>query len=289
MYNLNRSFNPANAAALISAVVSIFFDISVQSTAAEDLAVELPAPASTQPAADEPAAPFDNVNFGIALTNDYMSRGATNSNSKPAAQGYVELDFFKNAYLSVWSSNVDFGEGFTGAEIDVLGGIRPEFPYGSGDKLTLDLGYVHYFYAPEHVSPDYGELFGRAKYEFKDGLILGGDAFFAPDYSQSGSTATWVEAKVIRAPLWKIFSAVGGLGYQFRGDFSAFEQLAWNAGVSAKLNDSWTLDVRYYDSNIGDDDCVFLSGFANGCDARVVATLSLDTGWKAARDWASGK
>ena len=97
------------------------------------------------------------------MTTDYVSRGITNSNSEPAIQGYVEpsieLPNIGAAYVNVWSSNVDYGEGFEGAEIDVAAGIRPEF-----GPLSLDLGYVHYFYTPEHVSPDYGEIFAKADY-----------------------------------------------------------------------------------------------------------------------------
>ena len=74
--------------------------------------------------------PFD-IAFGVAFTTDYVSRGITNSNSEPAIQGYiepsVELPNIGTAYVNMWSSNVDYGEGFEGAEIDVAAGIRPEF------------------------------------------------------------------------------------------------------------------------------------------------------------------
>ena len=109
------------------------------------------APTSPPPLAATPGVPFD-IGFGVALTSDYVSRGITNSDSRPAIQGYiepsVELPNIGVAYVNVWSSNVNYGEGFEGAEIDVAGGIRPEF-----GPLSLDLGYVHYFYAPDHVSP----------------------------------------------------------------------------------------------------------------------------------------
>ena len=69
----------------------------------------------------------------------------------------------------MWSSNVDYGEGFEGAEIDVAGGIRPQF-----GPVSLDVGYVHYFYTPEHVSPDYGEIFAKADYNYNDVVTFGG-------------------------------------------------------------------------------------------------------------------
>jgi uncharacterized protein (TIGR02001 family) len=228
--------------------------------------------------------PFD-IAVGIALTTNYVSRGITNSNSDPAVQGYVEpsveLGDFGTAYVNVWSSNVDYGEGFEGAEIDVAGGFRPTF-----GPLSLDVGYVHYFYSPEHVSPDYGEVFAKADYNFDDKFTIGGRVFYAPDFNQSDFSATWVAAGV-RVPLPHDFSAYAGVGYQFFENSDAFEQLAWMAGVSY----SWkavTIDVRYWDTDLSDDECITRSGFSNGCDATIVGTLSFDTSFSEIRDWMSG-
>jgi uncharacterized protein (TIGR02001 family) len=229
--------------------------------------------------------PFD-VAVGIALTTNYVSRGITNSNSEPAVQGYVEpsveLGDFGSAYVNVWSSNVDYGEGFEGYEIDVAGGYRPTF-----GPLSLDVGYVHYFFSPEHVSPDYGEIFAKADYSFDDKFTIGGRVFYAPDYNQSDFSATWV-AGGVRVPLPHDFSAYAGIGYQFFENSDAFEQLAWMAGVSY----SWkavTIDVRYWDTDLSGDECVARSGFANGCDATIVGTLSFDTSFSEVRDWMTGQ
>ena len=157
-----------------------------------------------------PAFPFD-VSFGVAFTTNYVSRGITNSGDHPAVQGYIEPSIGP-LYLNVWSSNVDFGEDFEGAEIDTAIGVRPEF-----GPLSLDLGYVHYFYAPKDVSPDYGELFAKADYNFNDRFTLGARVFFAPDYNQSGDTATFV-AGGIKVPLPHDFSVYAGIGYQFFED-----------------------------------------------------------------------
>src|SRR5262249_14855558 len=42
-----------------------------------------------EPLATTPGVPFD-IAFGVAFTNDYISRGITNSNGEAAIQGYVE-------------------------------------------------------------------------------------------------------------------------------------------------------------------------------------------------------
>ena len=212
----------------------------------------------------------------MTLTSNYISRGITNSGNNPAIQGYVEPSVGP-VYFNLWSSNVDFGEGFEGAEIDTAFGVRPEF-----GPLSLDFGYVHYFYTPEDVSPDYGEIFAKADYNFQDKFTLGGRVFFAPDFNQSGNTATFV-AGGVSVPLPHDFTLIAGVGYQFFEDPAAFEQLAWMAGISY----SWkalTFDVRYWDTDLGDDECVARSGFADGCDARIVGSISLNTAWSALKE-----
>ena len=150
-------------ASMQAMVVAVAVSLPVAVAVAGEQEIE---PSDVQPLVATPGVPFD-VAFGVALTSDYVSRGITNSDSRPAIQGYiepsVELPNVGAAYINVWSSNVNYGEGFEGAEIDVAGGIRPQF-----GPVSLDLGYVHYFYTPEHVSPDYGEIFAKADYNFND-------------------------------------------------------------------------------------------------------------------------
>ena len=133
--------------------------------------------------------------IGMAGTTDYQSRGITQSDSDPAIQGYIEPSYglgpvLGDAFVNVWSSSdVDFGAGVQGAEIDVAGGIKPKF---LGPKWSPNIGYVHYFYAPEDLSPDYGEIYAKTDYTFgeDDKFTLRGLIFFAPDYNQSGFTGT---------------------------------------------------------------------------------------------------
>ena len=105
---------------------------------------------------------------------------------------------------------------FEGAEIDVAGGIKPKF---LGPKWSPNIGYVHYFYAPEDVSPDYGEIYAKTDYTFgeEDKFTLRALVFFAPDFNQSGFNATWV-AGGGRVKLWKNFAVYAGAGYQYFED-----------------------------------------------------------------------
>jgi uncharacterized protein (TIGR02001 family) len=211
---------------------------------------------------------FD-ISIGATATTNYVSRGITNSGNNPAIQGYIEPSLGP-LYVNFWSSNVDFGEGYSGAEIDAAFGVRPEF-----GPLKLDMGYVHYFYTPESVSPDYGELYLKADYEVESLLTVSGRVFFAPDFNQSGDTATFV-AGGVKVPLPHDFALYGGVGYQFFEDPDAYEQLTWTAGLSYSWK-SLTFDARYWDTDLSDDECLVRSGFADGCGSRVVFSVSFDT------------
>ena len=233
------------------------------------------------PAPPPPASGKFDMTFGVTGTTDYVSRGITQDDSSPAIQGYVEPSYglgpvLGDAYVNVWSSNVDFGDDFRGAEIDVAGGIKPKF---LGPNWSPNIGYVQYFYAPEDVSPTYGEVYAKTDYKFgkDDKFTLRGMILFAPDFSQTGKTATFI-AGGGKVAFWKNFAAYAGVGYQFFEDPHAFEDLAWTAGLSYYWK-SLTFDVRYWDTNLKDDECVVRSGFSDGCDARVVGTISLDLTW----------
>lgn len=225
-----------------------------------------------------PAHAFDatmfDVAFGAAVTTDYISRGITQTNHDPAIQGYVEFDFGM-LYAGVWASNVDFA-GARDAEIDLSVGVRPEL-----DPFAFDFGYVQYVYADD-ISPTYGELYALVDWSATDELTLGTDLYFAPDYSQLGGSAFYGEVNGEYA-LPANFSLSGGVGYQvFDGSLALADYVTWNAGLSWVWKETVTFDLRYSDTNLSRADCAALMA-ANACDARVVASLSVDTSWSALR------
>ena len=282
MATITRSGALPRAALQLVALLAVL--LSAGNVAAKDETIA-PEPGAAEPAYTPPApqvtpakpeaAKFD-IGFGLSGTTDYVSRGISQSASNPAIQGYIEPTY-GILYGNLWSSNVDFGDDFRGAEIDVAGGFRPKI----GD-LSLNMGYVHYFYAPESVSPDYGEFFAKADYKVCDQLILGTRFFFAPDFSQTGKTATFI-AGGFKVPLPRDFAAYAGVGYQFFEDRNAFEDLAWTAGLSYTWK-QLTFDVRYWDTNLSGQGCVARSGLEDGCDARVVGSITFDYTWSALRE-----
>ena len=187
--------------------------------------------------------------FGFAVTSDYISRGATQTDGQPAIQGYVEASY-NIVYLGVWASNVSFG-GAKDVEIDIYGGIRPTF----GD-LSLDFGYAHYYYPTDPTV--YGELYAKATYAVTDKVTPGVEFYYDPHNKTNWSVA---KIEVSGLPWETVFS--GRVGSDFGSQSLGYTKVAWDAGMSKTfMDDTVKLDLRYHD--------------ANDAKARFAATLSFD-------------
>lgn len=208
------------------------------------LAFAMAAPAAAQNAFE--------VNYGVAVTSDYISKGSSQTDHNPALQGYVEgsRGMF---YGGVWSSTVNFPDdpvyGHDNLEIDLYAGVRPTF----GD-LSVDLSYYRYLY--DDSGDSNGELQIALGYPMADLGAIGAEL----DYDPVNDTQ------------WGELSAELGIPYDFTlsgtvaSDFGTRdfddEVVAWDAGVSRGLGDLASVDLRYYDSNI--------------MPGRAVVTIGLD-------------
>src|SRR6202008_2645067 len=111
--------------------------VTASSAMAADMAVKAKAP---------PPAPLDpwDLAFGAAIMNDYIFRGVTQSNHKPAVAVYFEplYNFTKDlqAYIGVAGESTSFPTR-AAAEIDIYGGIRPTF-----GMFAFDFGAWGYIY-----------------------------------------------------------------------------------------------------------------------------------------------
>lgn len=186
------------------------------------------------------------VGWGAAATTNYIYRGATQSDDKPAVQGYVEAEsgLF---YGGVWASTVDIDD--DRVEVDLYVGLRPDF----GD-LSVDLSYTRFLY---DESGDCCGEFGLAlAYPAGTAGEVAGAIYGDPDsetlWAEAGGAVTFLDA----------YDASAGLGSDFGTLDYGKDKYAWNIGVSRGFADAATLDLRYQDSNLD--------------PARAVMTLSLD-------------
>jgi uncharacterized protein (TIGR02001 family) len=113
-----------------------------------------PAPADAKPA--EPAKPTEPYtitgNFGIY--SQYIFRGLTQTDRKPAFQGGFDFAHTSGFYLGTWGSNVswlhDSGICNHGCSLewDMYGGYK----YAFNDDWGIDVGVLYYYYPGSYVS-----------------------------------------------------------------------------------------------------------------------------------------
>jgi uncharacterized protein (TIGR02001 family) len=258
-------------------------------SAAPAFAADMPVKAVKAPVAAP--SPWD-VAFGTAFTTDYELRGITQSNHKPAAQGYFELDYtaadWVKFYAGVWGSSLATGE--ADAEFDISGGAR--FSFGN---FGLDVGYVYYGYpdGAANLWGSYGEFYAKPSYKIADWLTIGavidgGNNFNDKLTSLSGSPSAYyysgnavitLPASLIPGPVTvSINPEIGRQVFDYTPLPRAVENpdyTYWDVGLDFNYR-AVTLDLRYWDTNAPSTAYLTPSG-TNAADSRFVATLKFDT------------
>ncbi len=259
----------------------------VVSTAAPAFAADMPVKAKMAAPAPAPS-PFD-IAFGVAFTTDYVLRGISQTNRKPAVQGYFEARYNINdmiqLYAGVWGSSL--ASYFANAEIDPNGGGR--FTLGN---FGLDLGYVYYYY-PDGTSiattgyGSFGEFYAKPTYKVAEWLTIGGvidgGNNFNNGYLIVGSkTAYFYSGNAVITLPWapggvaiSLNPEIGRQVYQCTGCTS---YTYYDVGLDFTFK-AVTLDLRYWNTNAPSTAFVAPAAFGgkNLAGPTFVATLKFDT------------
>ena len=245
------------------------------------------------------------LSANIGLATEYVFRGFSRTSEGPAVQGGFDATCGM-FYAGVWASNLDWGANDGGSgrnianiEMDWYGGLK----FNTG-RIAWDVGVIYYTYPrgadigrsstndfPVNAEFNYVELKVGASAElWKDGT-LGVTGFFSPDYQYETGNVWTVEGSFTQnLPKFMLLgrewspSVSALLGYQGAtgsdGDKARYvnnvtgdadHYLYWNAGLTLGFLDKWSIDVRYWDTNIDRaDNC---KGPLFACDERIVGTL----------------
>jgi uncharacterized protein (TIGR02001 family) len=214
-----------------------------------------------------------SVSGNVGLTTDYVFRGISQTAEDPALQGGVDLTCGR-FYAGVWGSNVDFGaagpfDTLVNLEVDLYGGYR----FSTG-PVKWDLGFIYYSY-PGQISglhADYVELKVGASGEVWRGGTLGGTVFYSPE-GQFRAGDVWTFEGTLSQALPKVgmFSPTvsATLGHVTETDFTDAYNY-WNVGLTVGFLEKWSVDLRYWDTNL--DGCDAFGSVFN-CDSRVVGSV----------------
>ena len=277
-------------------------------SAAPALAADMPMKAAKPAAPAAAPSPWD-VLFGVAFTTDYELRGVSQSNHKPATQGYFEVDYtatdWLKLYAGIWGSSL--WTGFADAEFDITAGAR--FTVGN---FGLDVGYIQYEYPGGSVNyiGNWGEAYAKPSYKFTDWLTIGGvfeTAFnnfnsktcASPVSGCAGGGTTWagdaghyyVSGNAVITLPWHpvpdvTLSINPEIGYEWyssgvNANLGFSSDTYWDVGLDINYK-AITLDLRWWDTNISSPTTTYAAQCLNNlagnyCSSRFVATLKFDT------------
>lgn len=185
------------------------------------------------------------VAFNLGAVSDYLVRGVSQTDEKPAIQGGVDLSV-GSYYAGAWASNVDFspfGDASTAAETDLYAGFKPR-----GLPVNLDLGVVYYGYLDQPKgAPELGYWEAKALVSRSFGpATVGAAAYWSPDFTGELGVALYTEINAAYAPTtqWSFSGAVGHQQLKTNGDYST-----WNLGATYAITPHLSADLRYYDTD----------------------------------------
>ncbi|UNK42476.1 TorF family putative porin [Luteimonas sp. S4-F44] len=199
------------------------------------------------------------VSGTITLTSDYLFRGITQTDEKPALQGGVEWAHDSGFYAGTWGSSISWLADSDPAvssqlELDGYLGIRGDF----GDSgLGWDVGAVHYWYPGRYPAgfdkADTTELYAglswgilSAKYSYAVS-----DLFGIPDSDGSSNLDLGLGWEF--APGWSLNGAVGKQWVAGRAGTATYA--FWSAGVGKAFDNGFELALTWHDNDlVGPDD-----------------------------------
>jgi uncharacterized protein (TIGR02001 family) len=199
-----------------------------------------------------------STSASVAMTSDYVWRGYTQTDNKPAISGSFDYGHASGFYAGTWASNVNYGDDAS-TEIDIYAGYANEI----GDTgIGYDLALLRYIYPGEDYG--YNEVIGSVSY----GYFTAGFAH-TNDSSYHGDSATYYNLGFdYDLPMDVALSA--GIGYYDYRDSDIESPTDYRIGLSKEfVGFGW--DITYIDS---DSDAEETYGRGVASDSRFVFTVS---------------
>ncbi len=231
-------------------------------------------------AADAPESDF-TFTGNIAVTNNYLFRGFSQTNGDFAVQGGFDLAHKSGFAIGAWASNVEFldetGGNSSSIELDLYANFSGKF---GNSVFGYDIGAVYYMYPGDPAGSDYAywEFWGKVNADF--GFVtVGTGLVYSPDFFGGAGDMIHVPLDIsvpipIGSNIWGL-SISGQLGYNkytntgVTWDGVHDEYLNWNIGLTVSITDWFDVDFRYHDTDLPGGFCK-----ATRCDEQFAVTVS---------------
>ena len=214
------------------------------------------------PAAPAPAAPYTITgNFGIY--SQYIFRGLTQTDRKPAFQGGFDLAHTSGFYVGTWGSNIswlrDAGVVDHGASVewDFYGGYK----YPINEDWGLDAGVLYYWYPGDYLEgvtkPNTTELYIGTAWKW---VSLKYSHAVSKTFGIPDSQNSWYVDLSANYPITDALTLNAHVGRQeYKGSTngtsngSLFDYTDWKLGVTWAAGGGWTIGAYYTDTNAKDE------------------------------------
>ena len=240
----------------------------------------LAAPSFVFAADAAPASDF-TASYNVGLFSQYIFRGLTQTNNKPALQGGFDVSHKSGLYIGGWSSNVSwlrdnasvpngtpvYNSGGS-LEIDLYGGFKTEL---GKTGLGIDLGALQYYYPGAHNTAlpkaNTTELYGALSYGWLQAKLSGvvsndawgfGKKYGNPGYTRNGDeTGAYYAELNANIPLADTgITALLHIGrqefkdarYQAGGPDASYTD--WKVGLTKGFDGGVNVGAFYTDTNI---------------------------------------
>lgn len=199
-------------------------------------------------------APVSKVVGSISATNDYIFRGLSQTNRKPAFQPSIEYDDASGWYAGAWGSNISWlSDASTSAahissslEIDLYTGYRGNF----SPDWAYDVGLYTYYYpgtypagfTRPYTTEAYASLTWKGialKYSYGFTNLFGFPNSKHSDYVDLSYNYEFT-------PSWTLNSHVGHQDVPNTPGFSYYD---WRVGVTKAFANGYSVGLGYYDTN----------------------------------------
>jgi uncharacterized protein (TIGR02001 family) len=237
-------------------------------------------------AQDAPAGPH-TFTANVGAVSDYLFRGISQTQGRPALQGGVDYSHSSGLYAGVWASNVKW------TNIPGLGTKpenRVETDFYGGYKNTIgdfgyDVGLIRYYYPGNHspalgVTPDMTEVYVGGSWKFvslkyshtvSDYFM----AFAVPPSNGKTQGSNYTDLS-ITYPLNEKINLIGHIGRQNVKNFSYASYTDWKVGATYDFGLA-VVGLSYSDTNgnsCGDPNVAYCWDGRDVAKGRAVLSVS---------------
>lgn len=211
----------------------------------------------------EEAAPAYTLTTNIGVFSQYIFRGISYTQEKPAVQGGIDFAHSSGAYLGIWGTNVDDAAlPNASGEIDVYGGFAKTV-----DDWTFDVGFLQFIFpGGEYNSSSAGTSLTGGQTETLNTLELNAAvtwkfiqlkySYAVTDYfglskkafGSDSDGSNYLEANVNYEfmPTWIVNLHVG---HQKVKNYEDYDFTDWRVGVTKNFDGGWQASLAYIDTN----------------------------------------